>query len=420
LSPAKKTLIALGLGHAVLECFSGVWPIFKHLAHLDLQTAGLLAAITTFTAQALQPAFGHWADKGYERAMFLGGTALTFLLMLIGPIGANFEYFGPVGGYTILAVLMMLSRLGHSMFHPAGVTLAGQTLKDQQTAGLGIFIAMGWCGIAASQASFSVVYKNAAGHSELLILPAIVLMIWIVAWCKPVQHVKPAAGPINQKMKDIWVYRREVGALFVVMTMITASNTALVFMFPEFLEARGYSGWILEGGAMAVYLAGTALGVVLGGYASDRIGSYVSLLASMLLTTFSYQVLLLIPPVSGAAFLSICVLAGVLCGAGQPLPLAICQNLLPRNASLIGGILMGWTWAIGGGIAPLVVAYMVKGTSLGVIGSLSVMGIANVIALGCALTLILTSRTPAPAPTLTVPALSRGESGRLVNESAAS
>jgi MFS family permease len=171
---------------------------------------------------------------------------------------------------------------------------------------------------------------------------------------------------------------------------------------------------------MAVYLAGTALGVVLGGYASDRIGSYVSLLASMLLTTFSYQVLLLIPPVSGAAFLSICVLAGVLCGAGQPLPLAICQNLLPRNASLIGGILMGWTWAIGGGIAPLVVAYMVKGTSLGVIGSLSVMGIANVIALGCALTLILTSRTPAPAPTLTVPALSRGESGRLVNESAAS
>jgi MFS family permease len=241
-----------------------------------------------------------------------------------------------------------------------------------------------------------------------LIVPAALLLIWIAAWCKPVERVKPATGPIEQKFRDIWVYRREVISLFVIMCMITASSTALVFMFPEFLEAKGYSGWILEGGAMAFYLVGTALGVVLGGYICDRMGSYKALLLSMITTTVGFQALLMLPATSGPVFLVACTLAGVLSGAGQPLPLAICQNLLPSNASLIGGVLMGWTWAMGGGIAPLIVAYLVKIPSLGTVGSLSIMGIANVIALGYAINLMLPQgRTVAPATVLSKSASAR-------------
>jgi len=143
LSADTRTLIALGVAHALLECYSGVWPIYKKLAGLDLTKAGIVAAVTTFLSAILQPAFGHWADRGWARAMVLWGTALTFLMCLLGPIGAVLKAHGDVTLYAVLALLMLLARMGHSMFHPAGAALASVSLQGRQTAGLGIFVALG-------------------------------------------------------------------------------------------------------------------------------------------------------------------------------------------------------------------------------------------------------------------------------------
>ena len=420
MSPAKKTLIALGLGHALLECFSGVWPIYKHLAHLDLRTAGLLAAITTFISQALQPAFGHWADKGYERAMFLVGVALTFLLMLIGPVANIFQ--NTIVVYTVLASLMLLSRMGHSMFHPAAVTLAGQTLKEKQGTALGIFISMGWLGIAASQASFSFVYLNFSGHSELLLIPAALLLIWIAAWCKPVQLIK--AG-----------HRTDSSEIPRYLGLSPRSRPALCrhghdhrveqrdcFHVPGIsgdtrlhrLDSQRRRDGILSD-------RHRARGGHAGGYLSERIGAYAALVVAMIVNMLAFQAFLMLPPVSGAVFIAACTVAGILTGTAQPLPIAICQRLLPRNASLVGGILMGWTWAIGGGGAPLLVANLAAIPALGILGSLQISGLVNVIGLGCAVALVLTERRPAPAAISIASTPSpkvASASGRLVEERA--
>src|SRR5689334_20361926 len=116
MSPAVKTLISLGLAHLILECFAGVWPIYKHLAQIDLYTAGMIAAVSNVCASLLQPVFGVWADRGYARGMVLVGTGMTLLMVLLGPIGGLASTLGPVGLVIVLTAITVPVRLGHSMF----------------------------------------------------------------------------------------------------------------------------------------------------------------------------------------------------------------------------------------------------------------------------------------------------------------
>jgi FSR family fosmidomycin resistance protein-like MFS transporter len=386
MSSAGKTLVALGLAHALLECFSGVWPIYKHLAGLDLRTAGLILAITGFTSSILQPVFGHWADRGDARKIVLLGTGLTFLMMFFGPVGAQMPVLGPVAVYALLALLMMVARLGHSMFHPAGAILAARALDGRHTSGLGVFVAFGWIGYGFSQAAFSAAYLYCNQHTEVLIIPGAVLLGAIALWCKPAPPPEHAQNnhSLRHKTREIWSMRREVGTLFCLMCMISITNAALYFLFPELVELKGHAGWVLNGGAQGFMLAGTALGVVLSGYCADRYGERQTLIVSMLLNIAAYQAFLVLPIMGSAAFVAVCFAAGVLTGAGTTLPIALGQKMFPRHASTISGVMMGWTWAIGN-LAPLLTAELVR--PLGIVNALTIMGSANVIGFFCALNL---------------------------------
>ena len=404
MSSATKTLFALGLAHALLECFSGVWPIYKHLAGLDLRTAGLILAITGFISSMLQPAFGHWADRGDARKIVLLGTGLTFLMMFFGPVGAQMPVLGPVAVYALLAALMMVARLGHSMFHPAGAILAARALQDRHTSSLGIFIAFGWVGYGFSQASFSAAYLYCNQHTEVLIVPGALLLALIALWCKPAPPPAHAhsSHSLKAKARELWSLRRDVGTIFFLMCMISITNSALYFMFPELVELKGHSGWVVNGGAMGFMLAGTALGVVLSGFCGDRFGERQTLIVSMGLNIAAYQGFLILPNMGVAPFVAVCFVTGVLTGAGTTLPIALGQKLLPKHASMISGVIMGWTWAVGN-LAPLVTAELIP--SLGIVKALTVMGGANVIGLFCALRLkpVQALRIPGPAVSVAAP-----------------
>lgn len=381
MSKGMKTLIGLSIAHALLECFSGVWPVYKHLVGLDLQAAGYIAAATGFLAAALQPAFGHWADQGWSRAMVIWGTALTFLLTLLGPAGAFLTPFGPAVLYGGLSALMLLSRLGHSMFHPAGACMASQALAGRQASGLGIFVALGWAGYGLSQLTFSLAYLEADGHTELLAFPGLAFMVWIVAWCGAGHAVsRQAAGAsLSEKIRGVWALRREVGVLFAILCLISACNIALFFLLPEMMEGKGYAPWIVHGGAQFLVMCGTALGVIMGGYCADRFGIRRTLVVCLALSFIAYQGFVLLPRLPVPLFMPCCVLAGFFLGAGQPLPVSMGQTLVPEHASLISGVMLGWTWTFGSLSQPLVAALSER-PEMGITGALSAVGSFNFLA----------------------------------------
>ena len=42
LSTTTKTFLSLVVAHMMIDCFGGIWPVFKKLAGLDLERAGLI------------------------------------------------------------------------------------------------------------------------------------------------------------------------------------------------------------------------------------------------------------------------------------------------------------------------------------------------------------------------------------------
>ena len=386
MSSAMKTLISLGLAHALLEWFSGVWPIFKVLAHLDLATSAKIVAATSFLASILQPVFGMWADKGYAKRMALIGTAATFLLMLVGPISNQMPVWGPLCVYAVLGGVTLLSRLGHSAFHPAGASLAAHAFDGQRhTSSIGIFISMGWIGYGLSQIAFSAAYLNLNGHTEILLIPGAIVMLWIMAWCKPASQPHARAHyPWSEKMRDIWGYRRDIGLLFALLCLTGAANSALFFLFPEFLAEKGYSGWVLNGGAQGFMIAGTALGVVISGYCAEGMGERFALLVAMAMNIIAWHGFLMMPLLPSTVFLPACLVIGMLFGFGSTLPISMGQKLIPRNASMISGVMMGWTWALGN-LAPMAAAYLAENPQLRMYGALTILGVLNVLALICAI-----------------------------------
>ena len=57
-SLVKNNLLILVVCHFVLDFFTGIWPIYKTIAGIDMAKAGLIAGITGFIGEALQLFFG--------------------------------------------------------------------------------------------------------------------------------------------------------------------------------------------------------------------------------------------------------------------------------------------------------------------------------------------------------------------------
>lgn len=63
----KKSLALLFVSHLILDFFTGIWPIYKTIAQIDLAKAGLIAGLSGFIGEFLQIFFGYFSDRGYRK-----------------------------------------------------------------------------------------------------------------------------------------------------------------------------------------------------------------------------------------------------------------------------------------------------------------------------------------------------------------
>jgi MFS family permease len=224
------------------------------------------------------------------------------------------------------------------------------------------------------------------------------LVAAVALWCprdKP--HEESNRDSLRTKARAFWGMRRSVGLLFVAATLVMAANTGLFFLFPELLASKGYAGWVVNGGAFAFLVMGLSVGVLAGGHLAERHGMRAILLLSVAVNFAVFEAFVQVGTLPVPLFLAVCVLAGACMGLVQPLPVALGQALEPRNASLVSGLLMGWTWVLGS-FSPLVVAFLAR--ELGTSDALSLYGLLNLAALGCTMALVrgLPSLTDSAGP----------------------
>ncbi|MBP2626148.1 MAG: fsr 2 [Firmicutes bacterium] len=305
---------------------------------LSLTAGGILVMINSFTA-ILQPLFGYYIDK----------YGCTWLVLLTMPISAVFICLAGIAPtFWMLFICILMAGLGGSLFHPLGSSLMGKiTTAESKGLSMSIFIGGGNVGVAIAPAIVIFLILTFGITSLLyLILPSVLLTLAYYFYgihriplsSPPSSHFSPVPGPA-------WYKSANLLKLNIVMGLRSWPQVALPTFLPLWLAQQNHSP-ALAGGMLTVFLSGGALGSVIGGYVGDQTGRkncimgalFIGLIAIYLLLSNELGIITWIMlGISGAA------LQGAL-----PSSIVWAQDMLPENAAMASGMMLGMSFGLGG------------------------------------------------------------------------
>ena len=317
--------------------FSPLLPIIVTKMDISLVMAGSLVAILSIFNSLLQPVTGLLADKLHKNYFVVFGSLLTALFMSL---------IGVVDQYYMLAILLALSGIGTSLFHPQGAALVGRIPSSRPGFSMSIFNVGGSFGFAVGPLVVVPLVLKWGLHSTVYSFFLAVILLFFTfpvlkKWPNAAHREKP------ELLKSLKGYGSMVFLLFF-MVVIRASLTILFQSFtPMYLTTAGNSLFL---GAMAVtvfQIFGTA-GLLVGGYFMDRMNPITLLKISFLMTFPFILIFIFLPSAWGLPFYGI---AAFFLFSSTPVNILMGQSLLPKNASFISGVMMGFGWGLGGMLA---------------------------------------------------------------------
>jgi FSR family fosmidomycin resistance protein-like MFS transporter len=333
-------LLAVAIGHLAVDLCTGIWPVYKTMAGLDLAKAGLIATAGSLLGNALQPLFGVLADRGWRKALLVSG------LLLAGAV----TWSPYVESYAVLFLLVLLTYVGSAAFHPSGTGAAGALSERRTGVMVAVFLTGGYLGYGLSQLVFTATYHANRGGTGVLFLVPLLTGLAVAA-------MLPRAPGSGQSLAE-WkrALRAELGPLrilFLVQLFASAINLGLVFLLPDLLLARGAPTWIAQGGGHAALVLGGALSLLPAGHAADRFGArrvlvVTNLAAGALLTWLVFG------PSHSSLELVVVAGFGAFNGANNVVLVAEGNRLLPGQASAASALLMGFPWCFAS-LAPVIV-----------------------------------------------------------------
>lgn len=325
-------LVALACGHFAVDCCTGIWPVFKTLAHLDLTKAGLIATVGSMAANGLQVVFGVLADRGWRKRLLLGGTALAGAVTLVPWVDS----------YTWMFALQLTTALGSAAFHPAGAGAAGEVSRSRTGVMIGIFLAGGFLGYGFSQIIFSAIYVHSARLTPvILIIPLAAITAAAALLPRSTSHNAAAVdgsfplGPTASRLVP----------LFGVQLFATMAFQSLVFLLPDLMTQRQAPSWIINGGAHFGLVAGSCLALLPAGHAADRWGAR-SVLVLGNASTGILLALLLGVKMTPLLNLAVVTAYGLFNGVNTVVTVAEGNRILPGRSSGVSSLLMGLPWCL--------------------------------------------------------------------------
>ena len=383
----KKSLILLWVSHLFVDFFSGIWPIYKTMAAVDIATAGFIAGITGFMGESLQIFFGHLCDRGHRKKILIFGLVLTTSIVWITFCQDISSYF-----FTLL-----LLTIGSGAFHPAAAGLASSLSRFSKGKTILFFSSGGAIGLAISQLVFSSLFQT-SGHILHLIVPVVFVALFIYFYRFPdIRSSRPM-----QSLRDIFSstphLRRPLFLLYTSQVANQAIVMSFTFLLPDVLALRGCHTWFCHGGGHLCFISGAVLSLIPAGFLCDRLGH-----RRVLLTVLTASICLLyffLAQQSPSTFFTVTLLLtlGAFAGTINPIIISWGNHLVPDSPSTISAFLMGFAWCIGN-LGPMLAGFIVKGLEKGYVPALAIMGISFFICLGCVLKIRKEISLPTEVPT---------------------
>lgn len=337
-------VILLSMGHFFNDFYCNFLPVLLPILipklGLSLTLSGVLVMVMSFSANVLQPVFGYFMDK-YN---------FNKLMPFIIPFGAIFICLTSlVGEFWILAILIGLSGLAVSTFHPMGAGLISKVSPEGKiSSSISIFVAGGSLGFAFSPILL-VYFMNLFDlkYLPILIIPAFILGFFMYSSGLSRQRFVNEQVAKNMHFSFSRLFKNKpLMFLNISMGIRAWVFTALVTFLPLWAMHQGYdntsSGWILT-----VYLCGSVIGGLVGGILNDKIGYKKVILWALILAIFPTMCFLFVSQM-GILIYIVLFLSGALAMAANPGAIVWGQNFLPDNPGMASGMMLGLSFGLGG------------------------------------------------------------------------
>lgn len=337
----NKNFVAAALGHFMVDSLNGTRAVLLTFLSIPLGlTNALLGLYTTLyviASAVAQPIFGYLADRIGLRRVLAGGVIWMALFYALGVA---------VPGKTAL-VFLVLASAGSGAFHSAGAAqaaVAGRTsMAGRETLSASLFFVFGQLGFFIGPILGGVLLDLWEPVSLVsMALLAAVAGTWAIIYRGPeVTAQKAASGKAAPSLAYPLTF---ILALAAVAACQSWAQQNVVTFLPKSLSDQGQTA-AQYGLVSAFFMAGSAVGNVVGGGLSDRFGRWKVIAVSLAAAALPLFLMGRVDP--GAGLYAVILAAGVCSGAAFSAIVVLSQRLMPGGIALASGLALAFIFSSG-------------------------------------------------------------------------
>ncbi|HSK88418.1 MAG TPA: MFS transporter [Anaerolineales bacterium] len=328
---------SVAFSHLMVDVFNSSRPVLLTYLGFTETQIGLITAIYIWTSALTQPFFGWISDHVGPRWLAAGGV----LWMAIFYSGAVFV---PGAGGVIC---LIIAALGSSSFHPVGAVqaaLRGRThMAGRETTSTSLFFTAGQMGHFVGPILTGLILAR-LGLPALIILPVVSIPIGLaLAYQLRANHPhpKPVEGDNRVRLQASVGF---VAVLAVVATLQSWSQSNIINLMPKYLKDLGLSA-ATYGNMAGLFMGGSALGNVIGGYFGDQ---YTKRKVAATALLFAALPIYIMSQIGWSPWLYLLVpLAGASTGAVHSIMVVLAQRMISGGMALASGLVLGFIFSSG-------------------------------------------------------------------------
>ena len=340
-------LVAISFCHLLNDMLQSllpaIYPNLKVQFGLSFVQVGLVTFAYQITASLLQPLVGLYADRRPTPLALPGGTLFTLAGLTVLSIAHSYE---------VLLVGACLLGVGSSVFHPESSRVARMAAGGRFGLAQSLFQVGGNAGSALGPLLAAIVVVR-WGQSGLGAIALLALLSGAVLWNVGLWYKRHGLTRLrNARRSAIAVVstgdRHATRGIVVLLILVFSKYVYLASLTSYYTFYLIHRFHVSIGSAqmhLFAFLAGVAVGTLIGGPIGDRFGRryviWFSILGALPFT-------LLLPMASLVWTGPLTVVIGLILASAFPAIVVFAQDLVPGKVGMISGLFFGFAFGMGG------------------------------------------------------------------------
>jgi FSR family fosmidomycin resistance protein-like MFS transporter len=328
---------SVAMSHFMVDVFNASRPVLLTYLGLTETQIALYSAIYVWVSALTQPFFGWISDRVGPRWLAAGGV----LWMTVFYSGAIF-----IPG-TWGLVSLIVAALGSSSFHPVGTvqaTLQGRNrLQGKETTAASFFFMAGQTGhFIGPVITGLILFKW--GLPAMFVLPVVSIPVgFTLLYQLRHNHLHPKAKDDDGKIRlqATWGF---IILLAMVATLQSWTQANMINFFPKYLKDMGLNA-ATYGNIAGLFMGGSALGNLIGGYFGDRLPKPKVAATALFLASIP---IFIMSKIGWSPWLYLLIpLAGACTGSVHSIMVVLAQRIISGGMALASGLILGFIFSAG-------------------------------------------------------------------------